>query len=307
MTAAARLRPLGRLDHRQVSVLLDSQPERDVYLRSLVWRLGVLLPESSGQLLGWFDGPELTGVFLHSPVIVLACDDPDGLQAFAEFVAGCQELVPVCQLVSPRSMSEEFLGCLDALGALPPVRLLRSCLQGLFVDRDRLVRAAGLPAVEDGAPAAVRPASNDELGLAAHAALAVTREELGFGFDFTDELLFTAALARRIRAGREYLWIEEERLIFRAAIAAATPEAVLVEGVYVPPEERGDHRGTRAMHALCARLLRWHRTVVLFVGAENARARRVYERIGFEPFEDFLAAYFDPRPPPSLSTGRHPG
>ena len=307
MSPARHLRPLGRLDQRRVSALLNLRPDRDVYLRSLVWRLGVVLPESSGQLLGWFDGEVLTGVFLHSPVVVLACDDPEGLDAFAGFVHGCQTLLPMSQLVSPRAMAEQFLRCLDARGGTPPVRLLRSNLRGLRLERDRLVRSVDLPSAGHTSPAAVRPASADELDLAAHAALAVTREELGVGFDLGDELLFTASLERRIRAGREYLWTERGRLLFRAAIAASTPEAVLVEGVYVPPEERGSHRGTRATHALCARLLRWHRCIVLFVGEDNTRARRMYDRLGFATFEDFLAIYFDlgeAGPAPYQSTDR---
>lgn len=305
MTAAAELRPLGSWDLRRATALLDLHPERDVYLRSLVWRLGVTLPEATGQLLGWFAGEELTGVFLHSPVVVLACEDDEGLGAFAGFVAGCDQLVPLSQLVSPRRMAEVFLDRLAALGARPPVRLLRSGLRALRLDRSTLVASAAMPPAAWVVPAAVRPAHDGELDLAAHAGLAVIREELGFGIESSDELLFTAALERRIRAGREYLWTQGPRLLFRAAISAATPEAVLVEGVYVPPEERGHHRGTWAMRALCDRLLRWHRTIVLFVGADNARAWRVYERLGFEPFEDFLAIYFElEQGPPYQSTGR---
>ena len=293
MSAGSVLRPLDRQDHREVVALLDRHPERDVYLRSLVWRLGVTLPETTGQLLGWLVGDELRGVFLHSQVVVLACEDEEGLEAFASFVAGCGALVPLAQLVSPRAMADVFLRRLAALGARPDVRLLSGGLQALQLDRESLAPSSALPSADFLVPAPVKQATEADLGLTAHAVLSVTREELGFGIDPGDEPLFTAALERRIRAGREYLWTERRRLLFRAAISAATPEAVLLEGVYVPPEERGSHRGTWAMHALCDRLLRWHRSVVLFVGHDNDRARRVYERIGFQAFEDFLAVYFE--------------
>ncbi len=291
------LRPLRGQDLRSATALLDRHPERDVYLRSLIWRLGVTLPAASGQLLGWFRDDQLEGVFLHAPVLVLACERQDGLVAFARFVAGCEQLVPLSQLVAPRPMAGVFLAELEQLGVRPPIRLLRDDLQALRLDRSRLAAASELPSPGYLVPAAVRPAGQHQLELAGHAALAVTREELGFGVDSSDQLLFTSALERRIRAGREYLWAEGRRLLFRAAISAATPEAVLLEGVYVPPEERGCHRGTWAMHALCSRLLRWHRTIVLFVGADNEPACAVYERLGFQPFQDFAVVYFEPSGP----------
>ena len=292
MTVAA-LRPLGRRDLRRATVLLARNPERDVYLRGLIWRLGVSLPESAGQLLGWFEGEKLTGVFLHAPVLVLACEDEDGLAAFARFVAGSDLLVPLSQLVAPLGMADVFLDRLAAQGACPPIRLLRDGLVAQRLGRPSLVSSDALPAVDHVVPAAVRPARQEELGLTGHAALAVTREELGFGVESSEEMLFTAALERRIRAGREYIWTEGRLLLFRAAISAATPEAVLLEGVYVPPEERGRHRGTWAMHALCDRLLRWHRSIVVFVDADNRRAGRVYQRLGFAPFCDFSVVYFE--------------
>ena len=87
--------------------------------------------------------------------------------------------------------------------------------------------------------------------------------------------------------------MEHGELVFRAAISAATPEAVLVEGVWTPPAERGRRRATYAVHELCVRLLEHHRRVVLFVGADNLRARRIYDRVGFQAFDNYLAAYFE--------------
>lgn len=292
MTRGPHLRALRAHDNRSLAELLDAHPERDVYLRSLVWRLGVRLPAEAGQLMGWFDGQRLTGAFLHSQVAVLACEDASGVQAFAEFAAACDDLVPLGQIVSPRSMTEPFLRRLDEAPAPPRLRLLRSDLLAMRVDRGRLAAAPpGRPEAE----VALRQASPTEISMASSAARAVVLEELGFDTDEGDEVLFAAAMERRVQAGREYVWVEDGRLLFRAAIAAATPQAVLVEGVWVPPDARGEGRGTRAMGALCDRLLRWHRRVVLFVSHDNVPARRVYEHIGFEQFDHFQAAYFQPR------------
>jgi predicted GNAT family acetyltransferase len=72
-----------------------------------------------------------------------------------------------------------------------------------------------------------------------------------------------------------------------------TPDTVLIEGVYVPPEFRAKGYGKAGMHALCLRLLEQHESVVLLVGEDNDGARRLYERLGFETFDEYQAAFFD--------------
>ena len=134
------------------------------------------------------------------------------------------------------------------------------------------------------------PAETELLG---ELARAVTLEDLGLDpLDFAPES-FWASLNHRIREGYEYLSLKDGQPIFRAAVSGATPDAVLVEGVFVPPEARGNGYGKAGMHALCVQLLKEHETIILLVDESNDAARRLYDRLGFEIFDDYQAVFFD--------------
>jgi GNAT superfamily N-acetyltransferase len=244
--------------------------------------------------LGWWIDDELAGAFLHGPVVVMCCEEPAGLAAFAERVGYYWYEQPVAQLMAPRSMSEVFLAALaDHFGTLPPLHLLRHRMPAMRLTRALLPSAQSLGITHEMSPPLLRQGLASEEALIGQLARDVTVEDLGL-----DPLVFApdsfwAALRHRIALGREYLWMEAGRPMFRAALSAATPEAVLVEGVYVPPEFRGQGYGKAGMHALCAQLLDQHEAVVLLVGEDNDAARRLYELLGFETFDEYQAAFFD--------------
>jgi uncharacterized protein len=291
--AELALRPLVRQDGRAAHSLLARNPERDVYLRGLVWKLGVRLPPAAGRLLGWFTDDRLTGIFLHSPVLVMCCEEEEGVRAFAQEVDGDWDRVQPGQLLTPRSMALPFLDELRTKRGPLDIRLLRDRMPVMRVARDDLTPRSELPSDERWTRALLRRAEQREFGVLRAACREVTIEELGIDPEKFHGPGFLAALRRRLRAGREYVWMERGRLVFRAAVSAATPEAVLVEGVYTPPAERGVRRGTYGMHELCRLLLERHRSVVLFVGGDNERAIRLYERLGFTAFDEYQAAYFE--------------
>jgi len=121
----------------------------------------------------------------------------------------------------------------------------------------------------------------------------VTIEDLKLDpLDFEPEN-FVLALQHRIRNGHELVCTEGDTIVFRAALSAATPEAVLLEGVFVPPEHRGKGYGKGGMYALCKKLLQHHESLVLLVGEDNDRARTLYERLGFQTFDEYQVAFFN--------------
>lgn len=293
-TQAGILRLLSVTDEDALGDILHRKHDRDIYMRSLVWNLGPVVSPEIGMLLGWWVDGALVGVFLHGPVVVMCCEDPAGLAAFAERVGYYWYEQPVAQLMAPRAMSEVFLAALtDHFGTLPPLHRLRHRMpvmrlaQGQLPTQDHL----NLPRRMYDPP--LRPGLlSDEVSLA-KCARAVTLEDLGLDPLAFAPAGFQQALRHRIVLGHEYLWVEGDRLVFRAALSVATPESVLVEGVYVPPELRGQGYGKAGMFALCAHLLKEHERVVLLVGEDNDAARRLYERLGFETFDEYQASFFE--------------
>jgi ribosomal protein S18 acetylase RimI-like enzyme len=290
------LKPLRALESSALRSFLLQFPQRDVYLRGLVGTLGTELPPELGTLLGWWVDGELRGVFVHGQVMVLCCEDPRGLEAFAERVGHYWHERPIAQLMAPRAMCEVFLAALsDHFGSLPPLHLLRHRMPAMRVRADILASSEALGLVGSLRTPPLRLAQENEERVVAQLARSVTQEDLGLDpLEFAPQS-FEFALRHRLKMGREFIWTEGPEAVFRATLSAITPDSVMVEGVFVPPRHRGRGYGKAGMRALCERLLRTYDTVVLLVGEDNEVARRLYEVLGFETFDEYQAAFFEVR------------
>ena len=68
-------------------------------------------------------------------------------------------------------------------------------------------------------------------------------------------------------------------------------EVCIIDELFVAPGERGRGYATELVQGLCARQLPWFRDAVaveLEVTPGNARARQLYERLGFCPYKNAL-------------------
>jgi predicted GNAT family acetyltransferase len=105
--------------------------------------------------------------------------------------------------------------------------------------------------------------------------------------------VFHAGVMQLIGTGRSFVRIEDGRVVFKAELAAVTPHACQVQGVYVDPELRGTGLGTAGMAAVVAHALRDVAPVVsLYANAYNTAALRVYERVGFRQTASFTTILF---------------
>src|SRR5260370_39927530 len=84
----------------------------------------------------------------------------------------------------------------------------------------------------------LRPATKDELEkvLAVNASMAF--EEGGISPLQSDPSGFRSRTARRVEKERVWVWIQDNRLVFKADGVGETPEVTDIEGVYVHEEER---------------------------------------------------------------------
>jgi predicted GNAT family acetyltransferase len=112
--------------------------------------------------------------------------------------------------------------------------------------------------------------------------------EVGGGGD-----LYRARVAQLIGKGWSFARFEDGRVVFKAEVAAASPYACQVQGVYVAPDRRGQGLAAAGMAAVVRTALAEIAPVVsLYVNAHNVAARRAYAAAGFEQSALFSTVMF---------------
>ena len=112
--------------------------------------------------------------------------------------------------------------------------------------------------------------------------------EIGGGAD-----MYRARVAQLIGKGWSFARIEDGKVAFKAEVAAASPYACQVQGVYVDPSRRGEGLAAPGMAAVVEAALRDIAPIVsLYVNEHNAPARRAYEAVGFRQTATFATIMF---------------
>jgi len=105
--------------------------------------------------------------------------------------------------------------------------------------------------------------------------------------------LYRARVMQLISRGWSFARFDEGRLVFKAEVACATPHAAQIQGVYVPPDRRGEGLAARGMAAVVDIVRREIAPVAsLYVNEWNSPARRAYEKVGFVETARFSTIMF---------------
>jgi predicted GNAT family acetyltransferase len=105
--------------------------------------------------------------------------------------------------------------------------------------------------------------------------------------------LYRARVAQLVSRGWSFARFDGDRLVFKAEVACATAYAAQVQGVYVPPDRRGEGLATAGMAAVVDIVRREIAPVVsLYVNEWNTPARAAYERVGFRETARFATVMF---------------
>jgi predicted GNAT family acetyltransferase len=249
----------------------------DVFVASRVatsglseWRLGA-------QIWGYERAGELTSLCYAGANIWPVRADSDAAAAFA---AQARRHHRRCASIVGRAA--EVLPMWEHLRKVwGPPRELR--------DDQPLMVLGGPPEVRpDPQVRLVRPS---ELDVLLPAAVAMFTEEIGVPPESVD--LYRARVAELIAARRCFARIEGGRVLFKAEIGAATPQACQIQGVWVAPALRGLGLGTAGTAAVAAAAQRDVAPIVsLYVNAFNTGALRAYERVGFARIDTFASVLF---------------
>jgi predicted GNAT family acetyltransferase len=144
---------------------------------------------------------------------------------------------------------------------------------------------------ESEAVADLRPATLKDLDkvLAVNSSMAL--QEGGANPQQNDPGGFRSRTARRIEQGRIWVWVEDDRLMFKADVVAATPQVTYLEGVHVHSEERRKGHGLRCLNSLSTILLERSESICLTINEKNQTALKFYEKAGYQFHSHYETIY----------------
>ena len=277
---SASLRLLTDRDRDEVLALCDRDPITNVFVSSRVRSTSLDPSRLGGQLWGYSDGGQLTAVCYSGANLVPVEANSDAIAAFAARA----------KLQGRRCSS--IVGQADAVG------YLWSLLAPSW-GRPREIRAAQpVMAISGPSPVApdprVRMVRPHELDIVLPSCIAMFTEEVGVSPIGGDGgAAYRSRMADLIRASRSFARIEPDgHVTFKAEIGAVTPYACQVQGVWVPPEDRGRGHAVRGMAAVVQAALDLAPVVTLYVNDFNAPARAAYRHAGFSQVGTFMSVLF---------------
>jgi len=126
------------------------------------------------------------------------------------------------------------------------------------------------------------------------ACVAMYTEEVGLSPEYGGGAeLYRARVTQLVSRGWSFARFDGDRLVFKAEVACATPFAAQVQGVWVPPDRRGEGLATAGMAAVTELVRQEIAPVVsLYVNDWNSPARRAYEKVGFRETARFATVMF---------------
>ena len=274
------LRVLGPSDLPAMLELTAQDPVVNVFAEYRA-RLTSLEPRwLGGEVWGFHQDGRLVSACHAAANLVPVQATPEALDAFAERAAAMHRR---CATV---------VGPAEAVGSLwerlaphwPPPRDARW-------DQPHL-EISGEPAVEP--DPLVRRTVQSDLDVLYPACVAMYTEEVGVSPELGGGAdLYRARVAQLVAKGWSFARIEDGRVVFKAEVAAATPHACQVQGVYVDPSRRGEGLAARGMAAVVKAALADIAPVVsLYVNGHNVPAHKAYERAGFVQTETFSTIMF---------------
>jgi uncharacterized protein len=280
LRTSGSLRMLGPADRSALLGLLDEDPVANVFVAARVYGAGREMRRLGGEMWGYDVGGRLTAACYAGANLIPVGNDPEAVRVFAErarqYGRRCSSIVGPAETVSPMWELLE-----PTWGAAREVR-----------PDQPLLATSDLPRIPpDPQVRRVRP---DELDVLMPACVAMFTEEVGVSpFDAGGEPLYRARVAELVDAGRAFARIENGRVLFKAELGAVTSRVCQVQGVWVPPERRGEGLSVAGMAAVVEQTLREVApTVSLYVNDYNLPARAAYRRVGFTQVGTFMSVLF---------------
>ena len=279
-----RSEPARLLDDRDRAAALaicDADPVANVFVASRIRSLG-LEPARLGAQIWGFAGEDgrLTSLCYAGANLVPVQATSLALGAFAD--RALRQGRRCSSIVGPSAAVTELWGYLKSHWG--PAREVRASQPLMVIDGPPLVPA----------DPGVRRVRLNEIDVLLPACVAMFTEEVGVSPLAGDGgAAYKARVSELIRSGRAFARIEDNRVLFKAEVGAATPQACQVQGVWVRPDHRGQGLAAPGMAAVVNVARESIAPVVsLYVNDFNAPARATYLRSGFAEVGEFMSVLF---------------
>jgi uncharacterized protein len=141
------------------------------------------------------------------------------------------------------------------------------------VHRDNFRPAESLPLI---------PADKAHLDQLVAASAAMAREEAQDDPQARNPTLFRDRIRARMVRGRDFIYLENDVLVFKGNVSALCHLGGQVEGIYTMPERRRHGFGKRGTSFVTSWVLERAPSAILLVNEDNTPARKMYESLGYE-------------------------
>lgn len=261
-----RVQRLVRTQERAALEYLSRAPYDNVFLAWLISSDRSMATRSSLYVYVDQSGA-VRGVVFFGRQVVLAADDDEVIDAFADVASGYRF---ERMIVAPRAVVDRYWIKVSKWHA-PPRRVRRS-QPVLAVDRTSL-------RVQRDAVIVRRAYATEWETVAANSARMIEHEleydPRGVSAEFNANV--------RMMIDRGLWWVAEHEgeLCFFCNAGPRSEYTVQVQGIWTPEHLRGRGLATHALSGVCDELLKDVPTVSLYVNDFNEPALRLYERVGF--------------------------
>ncbi len=278
--ASSAVRVLDERDRDAVLAICDRDPVMHVFVSSRVRALGLEPSRLGAQMWGHGLGGRLESLCYSGANLVPVAATPDAAAAFAD--RALRQGRRCSSVVGPADEVQAMWALLRPRWG--PARDVRPVQPVMVIDGPPLVAPDPL----------VRRVRMEELDILWPACVAMFTEEVGVSPTIGDGgASYRARLQQLIRSGRAFARIEDGKVIFKAEIGAATPQACQIQGVWVRPELRGQGIAAPGMAAVVVESARSIAPLVsLYVNDFNTPARAAYRRAGFIDTGRFMSVLF---------------
>jgi ribosomal protein S18 acetylase RimI-like enzyme len=267
---------LSAADEPEVLEFLSARTIHTVFMGSLIHDNGLVSPHNRGSFYSCRDGfGRLEGVALLGHATLIEARSENALASFARLARNCLN----ARLIHGEQETITNFWKHYANSGQEPRLVAREML---FEQK----APATLAGVDD-----LRPATLSDLDKVLAVNASMLLQEAGTSPLQNDPSGFRSRTARRIEQGRIWVWIQDDRLMFKADVVAETPQVTYLEGVHVHKEERRQGYGLRCLTSLSSILLERSQSICLTVNEKNKHASQLYEKAGYQFHSHYETIY----------------